>query len=195
MALTRARVICGPGELPVRIERAIRDVLVRPRDGAKLAADVADMRARMGRERREQGEWVIKYQRGGLVDIEFIVQFLLLRHAARHPEVLAANTSRALDNLKEAGVLRGGAAEALSNALTLWRQLHGLLRLTVDGRLDERKAPPGLKSLLAAAAGARDFEDLKAHMRRAAERARNCFREIIEEPAARAASGGSKGEG
>ncbi|MHB1218668.1 MAG: bifunctional [glutamine synthetase] adenylyltransferase/[glutamine synthetase]-adenylyl-L-tyrosine phosphorylase [Alphaproteobacteria bacterium] len=195
MALTRARVICGPGELPVRIERAIRDVLVRPRDGAKLAADVADMRARIERERRDQGAWDIKYLRGGLIDIEFIVQFLLLRHAAEHPEVLAANTSRAMGNLKAAGVLRGEAAEALSDALILWRQLHGLLRLTVDGRLDERRAPPGLKSLLAAAGGARDFEDLKAHMRRAAERTRNCFREIIEEPAARAASGDSKGEG
>ncbi len=194
MALTRARVICGSGDLPARIERAIRDVLVRPRDSAKLAADIADMRARIERERRGQGEWDIKYLRGGLVDIEFIVQYLLLRHAAEHPNILAANTGRALDNLKAAGVLRGEAAEALSDALTLWRQVHSLLRLTVEGRLDERKAPPGLKNLLATAAGARDFDDLKAHMRRAAERAWTCFREIIEEPAARAAAGGSKGE-
>ncbi|MGE3506958.1 MAG: bifunctional [glutamine synthetase] adenylyltransferase/[glutamine synthetase]-adenylyl-L-tyrosine phosphorylase [Alphaproteobacteria bacterium] len=193
MALTRARVICGPGELPARIDRAIRDILARPQDSAKLAADVADMRARIARERRDQGEWDIKYLRGGLVDIEFIVQYLLLRHAADHPDILAANTSRALDNLKAAGVLHGEAAEALSDALTLWRQLHSLLRLTVEGRLDERRAPPGLKNLLAAAAGARDFNDLKAHMRRAAERARTCFREIIEEPAARAAAGGNKG--
>lgn len=194
MALTRARVICGPSELPARIERAIRDVLVRPRDAAKLAADVADMRVRIERERRDQGEWDIKYLRGGLVDIEFIVQYLLLRHAAEHPDVLAANTSRALDNLKAAGVLRGEAAGALSDALTLWSQVHSLLRLTVEGRLDERKAPPGLKNLLAVATGARDFDDLKAHMRQAAERARTCFHEIIEEPAARAAAGNTQGE-
>jgi glutamate-ammonia-ligase adenylyltransferase len=194
MALTRARVICGPGDLPQRIAASIREVLVRPRDPGKLAMDVADMRARIARERRDQGEWDIKYLPGGLVDIEFLVQFLLLRHAAEHPDILSTNTRQALANMQQVGVLKSEAAQVLANALTLWQQLHGLLRLTVDGRLDERKATPGLKALLAQAAGARGFEDLKARMRQAAERARTCFRDIIEEPAARAAEAANKGE-
>ena len=58
-----------------RVEAAIRDVLVRPRDRAKIAADVRDMRARIDKEKGTDDIWELKQVRGGLVDLEFIAQY------------------------------------------------------------------------------------------------------------------------
>ena len=91
-------------------------------------------------------------------------------------------------------MLPAETAASLADALALWRQVHGLLRLTVEGRFDERKAPRGLKLLLAAATNARDVRDLKARMRHAAEQVRRHFHEIIEQSAAGAAATHSEGE-
>ena len=85
MALTRARAVCGPPELRAQVEAAIRTSLVRPRDRAKIAADVRDMRARIAEEKGTDDIWDLKQVRGGLVDLEFIAQYLQLVHAAAHP--------------------------------------------------------------------------------------------------------------
>ncbi|MBT7486411.1 MAG: bifunctional [glutamine synthetase] adenylyltransferase/[glutamine synthetase]-adenylyl-L-tyrosine phosphorylase, partial [Rhodospirillales bacterium] len=80
MAMTRARVIAGPPDLRREVESVIAEVLTRPRDGSKLLADVASMRSRMDDEHHTENPLAIKHLRGGLVDIEFISQYLQLRH-------------------------------------------------------------------------------------------------------------------
>ncbi|MCU0893745.1 MAG: bifunctional [glutamine synthetase] adenylyltransferase/[glutamine synthetase]-adenylyl-L-tyrosine phosphorylase, partial [Rhodospirillales bacterium] len=129
MALTRARVIAGPPALTGEIDRSIRAALTRQRDEEKLRADVADMRAKMERERRARSLWDVKHLRGGLVDIEFIAQYLQLRHAHAAPQVLATNTMDALNGLAAAGVLAPEAADELIEALGLWQKLQARLRL------------------------------------------------------------------
>ena len=108
MALTRARVVSGPPALRAAVETAIRDVLLKPRDRAKTAADVRDMRARIEKEKGTRDPWELKQVRGGLVDLEFIAQHLQLVHAAGHPRILSQNTVEALENLAQAGVLQPG---------------------------------------------------------------------------------------
>ena len=82
MALTRARVISGPPEFAARVEQTIRAVLCRKRDPAVIAADVVDMRQAIAQEKGEDARWDLKYAAGGLVDLEFIAQYLQLVHAA-----------------------------------------------------------------------------------------------------------------
>ncbi len=62
----------------VRAEAAIEAALRRPRDAKKTAADVIEMRELMERERPGKGDWDLKLDPGGLVDIEFAAQFLQL---------------------------------------------------------------------------------------------------------------------
>ena len=76
MALTRARAICSDDRLCAAVEGVIRDVLCRPRDADTLLRDVADMRARIDKEHGTEDVWKVKYLRGGLIDIEFIAQYL-----------------------------------------------------------------------------------------------------------------------
>ena len=180
-ALTRARPLTGPPALQRRIVAAIRDVLVKTRDPAKLARDVAEMRERMAREHTAKQPWDIKHWRGGLVDIEFIAQYLQLRHAREHPEMLTTNTAQALDRAAAAAILPADAGHDLRLALDISQTVQGLIRLTLAGDFDPAEAPEGLKRALARAAGAVDFGDLEATLRARTARAHELFKTLIEQ--------------
>jgi [glutamine synthetase] adenylyltransferase / [glutamine synthetase]-adenylyl-L-tyrosine phosphorylase len=186
MALTRARVIAGPPDLAKQVTSTIAAVLKRRRDPAKLALDVDDMRRRLADEHRAPALWDVKHLRGGLVDIEFIVQFLQLRDAATKPKLLEVNTLAALKKLAAGGSLARDAADDLIAGLALWRDVQGLLKLTAEEPFDEAAATPALKALLAAGADAVDFAALKAKMQDAARLAFARYAAVIAEPAAAA---------
>ncbi len=183
MALTRARVIIGAPEFMRKIDETLRDVLTRPRDPARLAVDVADMRDRIQQQTATDRIWDVKHVRGGLVDAEFIAQFLQLRHAAAQPGVLRTNTAEALAALARAGFLERPLADALIDAVRLWRRIQGMLRLTVGRQFDEAALPDGLQRSLAQAGGAADFFQLKEQMLAAASTVRSAYEEIVAAPA------------
>jgi [glutamine synthetase] adenylyltransferase / [glutamine synthetase]-adenylyl-L-tyrosine phosphorylase len=164
LALTRARVISGPPDLRRNVERAIRDVLVKPRDRARIATDVRDMRALIAKEKGSDDLWDLKQVRGGLVDLEFIAQHLQLVHAAAHPKVLDQNTAAALKHLAAAGALPVAAADTLLSTTQLVHNLTQMLRLCLDGRFEPEKAPDGLKDLLARVGEVPDFTTLSADL-------------------------------
>lgn len=183
MALTRARIVAGSPRLAAAARAEIRSILSRPRE-AKLVLDVDDMRQRIADEHRDLRFWDMKHRHGGMLDIEFIAQYLQLRDASRDASVIEANTIAALQALRRAGALTPAAAQDLVEALTLWRNVQGLLKLTAEEPFDEEKAPPALKAILAAGAGSIDFATIKEDMEAAALRARAHYDAIIAAPAA-----------
>jgi [glutamine synthetase] adenylyltransferase / [glutamine synthetase]-adenylyl-L-tyrosine phosphorylase len=184
MALTRARVVAGPPEFGAKIEAALVEVLTARRDAEKLLRDVAEMRALIEKTHQTGNIWEGKRVRGGLVDLEFIAQYLQLRHGNAYPEALSPNTTDAFDRLRRAGVLESEAAEELIAATRLWRRVQGILRLAEERLFDEDQAPEGLRQVIARAAGAVDFPTLKATLSATAERVRTLFANVIERPAA-----------
>ncbi|MDZ4735695.1 MAG: bifunctional [glutamine synthetase] adenylyltransferase/[glutamine synthetase]-adenylyl-L-tyrosine phosphorylase [Rhodospirillaceae bacterium] len=183
MSLTRARVVAGDPSFATEIEAGIRDLLCRPRDGDQLVVDIADMRRRMAETYPADNLWDVKHWRGGMVDVDFIAQYLQLRHAESNPAVLSPNTRAALTNLAKAGLLDREAAEDLIEAVHLWHNIQGLLRLTVGHKLDEAALPAGIAAALAAAGDEVDFRGLKQHMIDIAELALGHYRTLIDEPA------------
>ena len=188
MALTRARVVFGPPALKARIEAALHEVLTATRDPDKLLLDVADMRARIERTHHTDNIWEGKRVRGGLVDLEFIAQYLELRHAEQHPGVLSTNTTEAYERLAERGCLEGEAARELIAATRLWRRVQGILRLAEERVFAEERAPDGLRRVIARAASATDFRELKERLTATALRVRRHFAALIETPAAERAA-------
>ncbi len=179
MALTRARVITGPAELRSHVEHAIRAALLRPRDSAKLAADVLDMRQRIAAEKGTEDIWDLKQVRGGLVDVEFIAQYLQLLHAPAHPQVLDQSTIGAYQRLQSAGLLAPVHADVLIPATRLLHDLTQVLRLCLEGRFIPDTAPTGLKELLARAGGEPTFAILEARLRQTLADVEKLFSEII----------------
>ena len=186
MALTRARVVSGPPHLSAAVQETIAQVLQRPRDSARLAVEVDDMRRRIAEAHPNTPLWHVKHLRGGMVDIEFIAQFLQLRDAAAKPDVLEVNTRAALNRLMLAGSIAREGASALIEALALWRDVQSLLKLTAEEPFEETAASPALKALLAAGTGAANFAALKEKMEAAARSGFAHYEAIIGLPAAEA---------
>ena len=164
MALTRARVVAGAPALAAAVERRINEVLITRRSAPATAAAVREMRQRIAKEKGSQDRWELKQVRGGLVDLEFIVQYLQLCHAADHPHILSQNTFTALAALARAGLLPAEASEALIPAARLLNNLTQILRLCLDEPFDPLRAPEGLKALLARAGEAPDFDRLEIEL-------------------------------
>jgi glutamate-ammonia-ligase adenylyltransferase len=149
MALTRARTVAGPLQLRAAIDEAIRETLTMPRDPAKLLADVVDMRRRIAEQHPSRNRWNLKYAAGGLVDVEFAVQYLLLREAHENPAVLTTQTTAAIDRLEAAGIISAEATVDLCRAVRLAWRVQGLIRLTTQGVFEPTTAPAAIKTLLA----------------------------------------------
>jgi [glutamine synthetase] adenylyltransferase / [glutamine synthetase]-adenylyl-L-tyrosine phosphorylase len=147
MSLTRARAVAGPRSLCAKVAMAAHAVLTRRRDAAQLVIDVDDMRQRIAEQHRDPGALDLKHRRGGMIDIEFVAQYLQLSAAADHPEVLRQNTHEALAALEEAGILPRVAGQDLATALVLWRDLQSLMKLTLDEPFDAAKATAALNAV------------------------------------------------
>jgi glutamate-ammonia-ligase adenylyltransferase len=179
MALTRARVIVGSPAFTQRIEATIRDVLERPRDPRRVAADVVDMRRAIAAERSDAERWNIKDAAGGLVDVEFVAQYLELAFAASHPEVLDQSTTRVLAKAARLGLLAPEHADVLRPAARLYHNLTQVLRLCVTGPFDPKAAGSKLLQLLARAGDVPDFRTLEADLIETQARVRRSFEEIV----------------
>ena len=179
LALTRARVVSGAPALAARVEAVIRDVLRGPRDAQAVAADVVDMRRAIAAEKGDATRWDLKYAAGGLVDLEFIAQYLELVHAAAVPEILATATASVFEKAARLGILAVEDAEVLRPATRLYQDLGQILRLCVAAPFDAKSAGTGLTELLARAADVPDFATLDAHVAETQARVRKSFVRIL----------------
>ena len=154
-------------------------MLCRRRDPAVVAADVVDMRKAIAQERDESVRWDLKYAAGGLIDLEFIAQYLQLVHAARTPEILDTSTVHVLDKAWRLGLIATEDAEILRPAARLYHDLTQILRLCLPGAFDPQAAAPGLLALLARAADVPDFARLDAYMGETQAKVRASFNRIL----------------
>ena len=118
-ALTRARPIAGDARLAAPFGEVRRAVLCRPRDPDKLRAEVRSMRARMREnlDKTRDGRFDLKQGRGGIADIEFMVQYSVLRWAADYPDLADwTDNIRILETLERHRLLPGDAAADLTQA-------------------------------------------------------------------------------
>jgi glutamate-ammonia-ligase adenylyltransferase len=140
-ALTRARVVAGDPELAEQVRLGIHDILCRRRVVDEVRHEVAHMRERMLGEKTPPAGWIdIKQSRGGIVDIEFMSQFLLLSFAADHPSIVQSNTARALRACHQAGLISTAEHNTLEEVYSFLRLVENRLRL-LHGRSENRIGP------------------------------------------------------
>jgi glutamate-ammonia-ligase adenylyltransferase len=131
-ALTRARFVAGDAALGAAFEAERIAILRMPRDVARLATDVIEMRRKMqaGHPNRTDA-FDLKHDAGGMVDIEFIVQFLVLAHAHRHPELVRNVGNIALLHIAGTlGLIPAALASQAADAYREYRRLQHKVRLT-----------------------------------------------------------------
>jgi len=162
-ALTRARFCAGDAAIGERFEAIREQVLRKPREEQALRREVRAMRRKMHEAHPNRSVlFDLKHDAGGMIDIEFIVQYLVLLHAARHPQLTADIGNIALLKLcGELGLIDAGLALEVSDAYRLFRKLQHNIRLQGNDRArveTERVARQAerVQQLWAATLGAED---------------------------------------
>ncbi|KAG0194178.1 hypothetical protein DFQ28_001315 [Apophysomyces sp. BC1034] len=135
-ALSRARFCAGDARIGAQFEAIRAQVLAQSRDARSLAAEIAAMRQKVAEGHPNRTAlFDLKHDRGGMVDIEFIVQYWVLLHAGSHPALLRNTGNIAL--LREAariGLMSEAQAGQLGNAYRTYRKLQHALRLDGMGK-------------------------------------------------------------
>jgi glutamate-ammonia-ligase adenylyltransferase len=129
-ALIRARPVAGDKDLCSRFEEIRKKVLIEKRDAETLKREVREMRERMRAERlkAKKNFFDLKQSRGSIVDIEFLVQYLILKNAHACPDIIIwTDNMRLLESLDGEGIITGCESERLQNAyLAMRKAMHRL---------------------------------------------------------------------
>lgn len=138
-ALTKARVVLGGDTLAEGIEAVIRHTLYDFSADDSVRAEIHRLRMRMENEiaRESEGNYNIKTGRGGMVDVEFIVQYLLLKYGQSTPEIRSRNTLTTLKTIRSAGLMSGNDCDTLLSGYKFLRRLENRLRIVHDNSIND----------------------------------------------------------
>jgi [glutamine synthetase] adenylyltransferase / [glutamine synthetase]-adenylyl-L-tyrosine phosphorylase len=160
MALTRARIIAGDAATARAATTAIRQIITLERDPARLRRDIVAMRQLIAQEKGDADRWDVKLVAGGIIDIEFIAQYLVLRHAAHHPDIVDTATENVLVKADRFGLIGRPEAAALLQAHRLLRDATQMIRLTVDGKFQPDAVAEAVRRQIARGCSLPDFPTL-----------------------------------
>ncbi len=138
-ALTRARVVLGEESLQESIKEIIRHTVYGSSADGMVRSEIHRLRMRMENElaKEKEGSYNIKTGRGGMVDVEFVVQYLQLRYGHECPDIRSANTLVALKGMKGCGILDDNDSTVLLNGYKFLRRLENRLRIIHDYSIND----------------------------------------------------------
>ena len=178
MALVKARVIAGSPALGGAVAAEIERILRQPRDKAKTARDVADMRQRVAAAKPAASPWDLKTAEGGATDLDFIVQFLTLV-AAGGGLALAPEPRRAIAALGAAGALSAPNAEILNEAHRLFEAAMQLSRAASGGAFAPGSSAEPVRRMMAALFGAASLPDAEQRLIALENRVKAVYDDIV----------------
>jgi glutamate-ammonia-ligase adenylyltransferase len=138
-ALTKARVVLGEASLANHLHGVIEKTVYGSTLGEEGRAEIHRLRMRMEHElaRESAGSYNIKTGRGGMVDVEFIAQYLQLRYGFRYPELRGTSTIEALTAVGQLGLVPVEFAETLVSGYRFLRKLENRLRIIHDHSVND----------------------------------------------------------
>ncbi|MGM4908882.1 bifunctional [glutamine synthetase] adenylyltransferase/[glutamine synthetase]-adenylyl-L-tyrosine phosphorylase [Rhizobium sp. 768_B6_N1_8] len=181
MALSRARLICGDQSLVGEAEGIIADVLSTKRDIAKVAHDVAEMRELIEKEKAPENGWDLKLIPGGVIDIEFIAQYLALIAPVKGVEtkINGLTTGAALKTIGDK-LMTSADLDTCLEAFALYTELSQLIRLCIDSLFDPKEAPAGLTELVCRAGDCPDIKTLEGEVKRLSKAVRKVLQTVVK---------------
>ena len=178
MSMTRARVVAGDESLARDVESALADAVADAKGDVRK--DVREMRALIAKEKGDADPWNLKLARGGLLDVEFVAQALILRHGAAHPELRAVGTAATLREAARLGLLPPRCADVLLDGHKMLSDVTQLTRVSLADAFRPETAPEGVKRRIAAALGLPHIAALAADLDERRAAVRRCFDEILK---------------
>ncbi|WP_239027569.1 bifunctional [glutamate--ammonia ligase]-adenylyl-L-tyrosine phosphorylase/[glutamate--ammonia-ligase] adenylyltransferase [Geomonas diazotrophica] len=142
-ALTKARVTYGDPRLKEKVEQVIEQTVYGSSADDSVRKEIHRLRMRMENElaKESTGSYNIKTGRGGMVDVEFIIQFLQLRYGCEHREIRGSNTLEAMDAMRMLGHISEPDFQSLAEGYRFLRRLENRLRIIHDYSMNDLGGP------------------------------------------------------
>ena len=179
MAITRAHVIAGDPSLAAEVMQIVKASLASHADDKKLRASIVEMRNLIAQEKGDNNIWDLKLVAGGLLDVEFLAQYLTLRWSAQHPEMFAADTASTITMAEKLKLIDSASCEKLQSAHKLYGDFMQISRMTVEGVFDPAQTPESVKRRISLAAGLPDFRTLEGALAEMRIAVRAIFNEVL----------------
>ena len=179
MSLTRARVVAGDPSLGDDVRSVIMEALRGERDDGVLRREVREMRELIAREKGDSNPLDLKLVAGGLIDLEFLAQYLVLRFSKSHPGIIDVSVPNIFRNAGALAVISPDHCITLQAAHAMYTSLMQMMRLTIGETFEPAKAAPGVLRRIAFAAHAPDFRTVESDLRERRAQVRNVFRETL----------------
>ena len=175
MSLTRGRIVCGPDDLLVRTRIAINEVLAMPRERAATLENAQEMRDRLIEANPKAfGQPLnVKLARGGMLDIDFVLQTRLLLAGCGSLDTVTAEA--AMEALIGVGQISGAEFDVLREAHRLQTTILQFSRLALDAPISEETASPALAAAIARALEVPDFGTVMAKLAEAQAAVRQIY--------------------
>ena len=184
MTLTRARVISGSSELNLKLTKLIQNIITHQgRSPQKLLNDTAIMREKLRHEFGTDNIWSLKHVKGGMVDIEFICQYLVLKNSPHNNDLLEQNTLKLIRKLTKYNFLTPETGVKLYDACKDFQTCQLLLRLCMGTASKNSKRPEELLQSLAKRIGCDSPEQIENKIINSLQFVTQTYEEIISSPA------------
>lgn len=191
-ALLKARPVAGDLALGTRVLQEVADVRYPPQLPPDTAEEMHRLRMRMETELAKPGASNVKTGRGGLVDLEFIVQLCQLRHAHAHPPLRVTGILAALDGLEETGLVGAPRLSRLRESYTFLRFLENRLRIVHNRAIDAFDLAHPSTAMLARRMGYRGAQAaarLRRDYQRVTDNVRAMYHQMVTPPPMRPGGG------
>ena len=167
LALTRARTVyCSP-QISDEIATAIKSSILYSSDKGVdiITAAISTMRDKVAEHYDDKNIWNIKYHSGGMMDADFVVQYLTLIHSKHCPEILdSTQIEYRMNKLSEADLVDSSTINTLLKSRDFITKLLFYLRLCSDGTLNEKTAAEGIRHLLSTVMQCDNFAELRQQL-------------------------------
>jgi glutamate-ammonia-ligase adenylyltransferase len=175
MALTRARVLFAPCDFKKKLEKIINEKLTKKQLEEKLKRKIDDIRQRVVKKHGTNNPFYIKHALGGLMDLEYIIQFLQLLHAYKKPQILTPKTSTSIHLLEKHKILSKKEAQILEESFLLYQNVQSVLRLMDSDKAQEKDMTDGMKKILAKTTNSKNFYELKKSLEKSQENVQKLY--------------------
>lgn len=176
-ALTRARAVAGAEKFCINVENHVDNLVTDFPENSNLKFDIFEMRKRIYKEKGSKNPWDCKNVNGGLIDVEFIAQWIVLATKSR-PTSPSRDTSAIIRTAPQ-GLLADADRDLLLTALDLYTSILQLSRSCLNSLFEPNNSPLGLKDIICRSLGLPDINVATAQLEECQAKVRKIFMEIL----------------
>jgi len=179
MALTRARILTADPGFGERVGEAVDRIVGARRDPGHVMSEVRSMRDLIAREKGDDDPWDLKLARGGLTDLDFIAQALVLAHGSTHAALIGLASEETFQEACRAGLISDEDSRDLIEAHRQFNTIFQWQRLAIEGKFEPDHVPPAIFKRLAAIAGLPDAKVLLTHLNATRQHVREIYDRVL----------------